>query len=817
MNQLKKKIVLYFVFIFYISTYVNTLYAQENLSFILKGKLTSNSTNKLDDITIQLVKASDKKLVKLEFANTDGSFTFDKINQGKYLIITQSLSFSTYQSDTINLDKDIDLGIIKVEALSKTLKEVTVTATKPFIQQEYDKTVINVSSSITAVGSTALEVLQKAPGITVDQNDNISMRGKQGVLVMIDGKITPMSGEDLANMLKSMQADQIEKIDLITNPSAKYDASGNAGIIDIKLKKGKNNGTNGTLTLNYGQGMYSKVNPSLNFNHRTKNVNIFGSYNYSNNTNFNKLDIFRDFYTADNQLTGSNNYNNFFKFEPTNHNTRLGTDFNIGKNIVLGFVANGIYSNNDVSSHSIAQTLNQQSQNTGSFVTRGSTNPYRGNTSFNVNYKQILDSTGKELKVDLDYAVFASDALQNYITNYFDANSNPSIDPFKLKGDLSGNLNIKSFRVDYQQTIKSIGLKIETGLKSSWVTSDNDVKFYNQSSGNDILDEGISNRFIYDENINAAYLNGSKSWDKFSLQFGLRLENTIADGLQVIGQESFKRNYTQLFPSGYLGYKLNDKNDIGLSLSRRIDRPSYRQLNPFKVFLDPLTSNAGNPFLRPEITSSYEFTYTLDKKYVAKIGYSRTNDNILQVLSPDTNPGTVIQTDRNLTQFDYYNISLGSPFSVGKWLNSNVNGLLFYGKYIGNVANTNLNDGNVTLNFNINNSIVIKNDLTAEINAFYNSKSLYGFLDINDIWSMSLGIQKQFLNKKANLKFNISDALYSNKVNGNTRLTGYGEEFFQRRDTRVGTLSFTYKFGKTQGQGAPRKTGGAEEEKRRAN
>ncbi|RYG05557.1 MAG: TonB-dependent receptor, partial [Chitinophagaceae bacterium] len=304
----KKTLFYSFVLFIYVSTYVNLVKAQEKQVFSLKGKITSEQNTKLDGIAIHLLNASNKALVKLESPSADGSFLFEKIKEGSYLLVTQSMNFAKYESTLIELNSHRDLGNIRLQPLSKNLKEVTVTAAKPFVQQQFDKTVLNVSSSITAVGSTALEVLAKAPGVTLDQNDNIAMRGKQGVLLMIDGKQVPMSGQDLANMLKSMQATQIEKIDLITNPSAKYDAAGNAGIIDIRLKKGSNVGTNANATLSFGQGKYAKINPSLNFNHRTKVVNVFGSYSYGFNQNFNKLDILRDFYSPTNQLTGTNNY-----------------------------------------------------------------------------------------------------------------------------------------------------------------------------------------------------------------------------------------------------------------------------------------------------------------------------------------------------------------------------------------------------------------------------------------------------------------------------------------------------------------------------
>lgn len=812
----KKLFSICFVLFIYVSTYINKVNAQEKQTFALKGSFTTAQKTKIEGLNIQLLKADNKVLVKLELAAADGSFTFEKIPRGNYLLLTQSLSFAPYQSAAIVLDKDINLGTLILEPFTTSLKEVVVSGTKPFIQQQYDKTVLNVASSITAVGSNALEVLAKAPGITLDQNDNIAMRGKQGVLVMIDGKFVPMSGQDLANMLKSMSAGQIEKIDLITNPSAKYDAAGNAGIIDIRLKKGNNNGTNANATLSLAQGKYTKLNPSLNFNHRTKFANIFGSYNYGYNQNFNKLDIFRSFYSPTDQLTGSNNYNNYFKFLFNNHNVRVGSDFYLNKNTTIGFAANGIYSRGDVNSDSRAKSYNGSSQNTGAFNTAAVNTPVRNNNSINLNYKQVLDTSGKELSADFDYASFASNEIQNYTTTYLNANGGQAKAPYMLKGDLGGNLDIKSFKVDYQQQLKSLKTKLELGVKSSWVKTDNDIQFFDLSSGTSVLETAKSNHFIYDENINAAYANVARSWKKLSLQLGLRLENTNASGLQLTDNSTFDRNYTQLFPSGYIGYKFTENSDLGISLSRRINRPSYRQLNPFKNFLDPLTYSTGNPYLKPELTNSFELTHTYLQKYMTKIGYSRTTDNILTVLSPDNvQTNSVIQTNRNLAKFDYYSLSFSFPVKVGKWLNSTNNALAFYGKYIGNLVNTDLNLSRVSYNFNSSNNIKISGSTSAEAIFNYQSRSYYGPLDIRGNWGLALGIQKQLMDKKASLKLSVSDVFYASKTDAYTKLTGYSEQFYQSRDTRVGTLSFSYRFGRSQ-VASSRRAGAADEEKRRA-
>jgi len=416
----------------------------------------------------------------------------------------------------------------------------------------------------------------------------------------------------------------------------------------------------------------------------------------------------------------------------------------------------------------------------------------------------------------VDYARFTSAETQLYNTRYFDINEIENKTPYTLFGDLNGHLSIRSFKIDYTQPLKNIGAKLDAGIKSSWVQSDNDVKFFDRSNGSNQLDTGKSNQFIYQENINAAYVNASGKWKQLSVQLGLRMENTNAQGLQVIHAEKFNRNYTQLFPSGYVGYEFNVQHDLGLSMSRRIDRPSYRQLNPFRVFLDPLTSAAGNPFLMPEITNSFELTYTFKQQYITKIGYSRTKDNILTILAPDVQPNTVLQTDRNLAKYDYYNCSFGFPITIGKWFNSANTALLYYGRYSGNLANTNLDVSRVAFNFNTVNTVALNSLTTLEITGNYESRSYYGFLDVGRCWFINAGAQRQLWHRKASLKININDIFFTNQTNAITRLTGYGETFKQKRDTRVATITFNYKFGGNTSGNTGKKTGGAEEEKRRA-
>ncbi|WP_126243855.1 outer membrane beta-barrel protein [Chitinophaga rhizosphaerae] len=783
----------------------------------IRGKVSGGEGFRPEEVIVQLLNAADKKLVKMEYADKQGNFRIPGVRAGKYQVAIQHLAYHRYLSAEIVHSTATDLGEIRLEAAARQLHEANVVARKPLVQQQYDKTVLNVAGSISAAGSHALEVLEKAPGITVDQNDNIAMRGRQGVLVMIDGKQVPMSGQDLATYLRSLNAAQIDRIDLITNPSAKYDAAGNAGIIDIRLKKGRNNGTNGTVGLSLGQGVYAKVNPSLSINHRKGPLNYFASYNLGHRRDYNDLNIHRKFFTKEGAETGGNDYDNFFGFRFNTHNARGGMDYQPNSRTTLGFAANAVINDGIVRSDSKAQSFDAAQSPAGRFNTLGNNNLHRRNYSFNLNFRRQLDTAGRELTSDLDYARYTSWEYQNYRTAYLDADNAPARQDFLLFGDLGGRLDIYSVKVDYVHPIKRWGMKLEGGIKSSWVRTDNDVRFFDRSDGGYKLDEGKSNRFIYKENINAAYLNGSGNRKKLSCQFGLRLEQTLANGRQVIHEETFDRDYVQLFPSGYLGYKFNDRHDVGVTLSRRIERPSYRELNPFRVFLDPLTSSTGNPALRPEITASYELVYAFREIYTAKAGYSRTKDNVLSVLAPDVEPNTVLQTNRNLARYDYYHLTVGVPVNSIKWLNSSNTVVAYYGLYRGKLVDTELNEGRVVFNFNTSNTITLDPKTTMEVNGNFQSRNWYGFLDIASNWQLGIGAQRQFWERKGSLKLNLSDVFLTGRVKAFTKLTGYSEAFRQFRDTRVLTMTFNYRFGGQQQGGPRRRTGGAEEEKRRAN
>ncbi|PZU14133.1 MAG: TonB-dependent receptor, partial [Chryseobacterium sp.] len=387
--------------------------------------------------------------------------------------------------------------------------------------------------------------------------------------------------------------------------------------------------------------------------------------------------------------------------------------------------------------------------------------------------------------------------------------------PYNLKGDLGGSLNIYSLKSDLTKVFKK-NWKLETGIKTSFVKADNDLQFFNASSGNLVLDNSKTNHFIYEENINAAYGNVIKNWEKFKVNFGLRVENTNITGNQITTNQINKKNYTQLFPSAVFSYDLNDKNTVELNFSRRITRPTYKQLNPFKFYLDLTTYQAGNPDLNPQTTMNYEFTYSFSNKYFATLSYSKTKNNITDVLKPTIENGktVVVQANENLSSASYYGLNLIAPVKVAKWWDMNNNANFYYGSYTGNIADTYIkNQGNFTFDLNSINSFKLGNGFTAELTGNYKAKEVYAYMFLKPMWSVNIGAQKKFKNNST-LKFSFNDIFFTSNPEARNVYTSYVENFIVRRDTRVATLSYTYNFGSGK-SGQPRKTGGADDLKQR--
>lgn len=793
----------------------SSLFSLTTINGIVKDSLNQP----LDIAAVNLFRSLDSVFVKAEVTDVDGRFTFVDIPADQYYLIIQYIGFEDYVSPDFQLTESqttYSVPAIVMQGNGLQLDGVQVVAQKPFIERRADRLIVNVENSILAGGSSALEILERSPGVIVSATDAISIRGRSGVIFMIDGKITPMTGQELANYLKGMPSSSIDRIEIITNPSAKYDAAGNAGIIDIRLKKSTSNGTNGSLTASAGQGVYSRAGAGINLNHRLDKFNFFGGYNYNFRKGFNDLRLYRSFF-EDGQRTGAYDQKNYLVIPYHFNMGRAGIDYYLSPNTVIGILASGSLNKFKPGGQNTSRVENGAQETISSFGTTNESADIWPSYALNGNFKHTFPSGKQELSVDIDVAQYTNDTEQNFTTRYYDVNGQEYLPYYLLVGDLNGKLQIKSAKADFTWPI-SDKARLEAGAKSSVVNADNDLVFIDKSDiETPVFDSTISNHFLYEEQIHAAYVNLSYTWPAFSIQTGLRIENTIADGLQLINGNTFDRNYTNLFPSVFLNYNFSDNYAMGLNMSRRLDRPSYQQLNPFKFFLDPSTYREGNPFLNPQFTWSFEWNHTFLQRYTATLSFARTNDNITQVIAPVQGVDRVtVQTDINLGEVDYYSASASIPVTIGSKWNSTNNISCYLGRYRGNYANTQLNNGNVVMDVRTNNTYALGNDWTAELNFFYHTRELYAFMNLEPMWGLGMGIQKSLFDRKGTARLSLTDIFWTSLPEAEVVFRDYVETFDVYRDSRQISLSYTHRFGDSKIAPSRRRVGGAEDEKRRA-
>ncbi|HKZ68174.1 MAG TPA: outer membrane beta-barrel family protein, partial [Chitinophagaceae bacterium] len=720
--------------------------------------------------------------------------------------------------DITEAKPEINLGVIKLVEAAKSLGGVTVTAMKPFIETKIDKTVVNVEASPTSAGATALEILEKSPGVTVDNDGNISLRGKAGVVIMLDGKLSYLSGADLANLLKNMPASALDQIEIMTNPSSKYDASGNSGVINIKTKKGKNNGFNGSIMVGITSSIYRpgdathfipKSQNSINFNWRKNKINFFGNYNPNIFRGRNTLTFENRFLDDNKNITGYNNTETRFKFGNNNHTLKLGLDWYANKKNVFGVVVSGFEFSGHPAPTTVGDLSDENHQLERRLVSNTDNRIKFKNATLNLNWKHNFDTTGKELTADFDYVVYSSVSDMVLTTDYFN-NVLQHTGQSSLRGHLPSDIDIYTFKTDYVHPLK--GGRIEAGLKFSYVKNNNQVNYENFTNGKWEEDLIRSNHFIYDENINAAYLNYNKQIKKWSFQMGLRIENTIAHGNQlgnqVIQQTKFKRDTTNLFPTAFISYAINDKNTFTISYGRRINRPNYQDLNPFTYFLDSLSYRQGNIYLRPQYTHNIELSHAFKSKYITTLNYNTTDDVISQIIKEDpNNPESKIRflTVDNVAKFRNIGISVTTPVTVAKWWNANIFTNIFNNHYEGVYDTIHIDLSFTSFMVNITNNFNFGKGYSGEVSGFYRHKGINNLTEMEPIYQVSLGAQKQVMKGKGTLRLNIRDPFAWQKFEGLNKYGRIDGSFLARPDIRQVTATFTWRFGQNGQQNQPRR------------
>ncbi|MEI9908216.1 MAG: outer membrane beta-barrel protein [Bacteroidota bacterium] len=729
-------------------------YSQDN-SKRISGQVKDTRNEPVPSATVRLLNAADSIVVETKMTKENGKFVFDKLSSTIYRVQVTSAGNKMYSGGPLTLDDNhpeiILPVIILLPAKTMELKEVTVTAKRPLIEQELDKTIVNADAMIGSAAGNTLEILEKTPGVTIDQDGSISLNGNGGVMVLIDGRTIYMSGADLAAYLRSLPGSMVDKIELMTNPPAKYDAGGNA-IINIRLKRNRIKGYTGTVSVNgnLGKETFRSYN-AAGINYLNRKVNLFVNAAYSRDANTSNDQSVRSFYNPGGVKTSELEIVNRFRYRSREISGRVGMDYTFTPKTVAGFVFNYGYrprtEENDYRNNN--DTYSSPVDSAGSGMMNGK---FRWkNLSANGNFTHRFDDKGKELSIDLNYIRYLSrgeQVLQNTI-------SLPSADSsYDFLYQLQPGIRIYNAKADYTHPIGR--LKLSAGTKFSWVESDSQSDYYDMVMGLPSADLSKSNHFIYRENINAVYVNGRRDWKRISMQLGMRLENTATKGEQrgnaVVAGSVVQTNYTNLFPSVFASYKLDSagKHTLSASFSKRLNRPNYQLLNPFLIFRDQYSYGSGNPFLGPVYGTRFELSYRFSQYLGLTVQHDRLTDNIIDVTEAEGNIFITQPDNRGSGHMTGFIINSNYSPVKGWTMNLDARTALFYNKTI-------LTGDNVILRqqayrANLFNQFTFRNDWSAEVFAMWTSRIIQWQRIVEPRWRVNGAIQKKILKKKGAIK-----------------------------------------------------------------
>ncbi|GAB3915332.1 outer membrane beta-barrel family protein [Mucilaginibacter boryungensis] len=779
----------------------------------ITGSIITAENKPVEFATVSLLRAKDSSVVKGTLGTDKGTYTLNNIVPGNYVVKATAVGYTKGVSKTIavNAPATFTVPAISVRASAKTLKTVNIQTAKPLLERKLDRMVMNVENSALAAGNSAMDILERAPGISIDKDDNISLNGKNGVTVMINDKLTYLSSAQLATLLRSTDGNNIATIELITNPSAKYDASGNSGIINIKLKKNRQVGTSGTLTAGAGYGIFWKDNESLSLNHKEGKLNIYTNISHNDENRENNINIKRvvqqsagsTYFDQNSRLISPNHYNNY----------RVGADYDLSKKNTIGFVVNG-YTNFESDSSSSATRIGKTiAVGDSSLKSNSQSLQHYTNFAANMNDRWQIDTLGQELSIDLDYSRFNNEVNANYLNSIYFANGSLKQAEY-LRNQSPSIINIRTAKADYTYPFSKT-LKLEAGAKFSNVKTDNNLLAeLRNASGNYVNDPSRTNHFIYQEKIDAGYVNLGKSYKNTSFQLGVRAEYTTSNGY-LVNSPPVVKHYLDFFPSVFINHSINKKNDIGFSYSRRIDRPDYGSLNPFVFYLDKYTYQQGNPFLKPQYTHALEVDYTWNKTINVALNYSHTTDVINQIILTDTVKKASYQTNLNLQVQNSYSMNFSSPYTIAKWWTGNANVNMFYNKFESNgLLGANLNDGSFAYQARATQNLTFIKGYRIEVTGVYRSARTNGIFNMKEQYTADAGVSHSFANKRANIKLNMSDIFNTRRNNVTSMYQSVNLEVHQKNESRVTRLTFTYSFGNNKIKARQHQTGADAEKSR---
>ena len=784
------------------------LFSQQNTSIVSSSIYFENNIP-AEGVIAFLLKSADSSIYKSGLTNKKGIIQFKNIAAGNYLILLKQIGYknSYTKSFQISGNQILTLDSVILTKNNEVLKEVTITSKKPFVETQPGKITLNIQNSIASEGNSAYDILQQVPGVKVNGN-TISIIGRQSALITINGKVTGISGDDLASLLKGMQSNSIEKIELVTSGSAKYDASG-SGIVNIVLKKDKALGFNSTVSASAGYGAYYKSNIGITFNNREKKFNIFGNYNLTNNL------AFHDFWQ--NNFLINDQFESYYhaKTKSQNHSFNIGADYFLSTKHTIGFLVNGLINANDIYKYNDLNIKTLNGADSSTIIANSNVNRHINQLTYNLNYSGKLNKKGMLITADLNYSNH-NRTSKEYIDNSFFNQSGLSNGPDLLLQNLTpSNINIWMAKTDLTVPL-SKNAKFETGFKYSYVNTDNNITFGPKVNNVYQTDTSYGGGFIYKENINAAYINLVDNIGKFEITTGLRIEqsNLLKD---FTNSDSVQREkFTDLFPQVLINYMCNENNSFSISYNRSISRPKYSDLNPFRTFSNLYSYFEGNPQLKPEYIDNIELTYSYKQVFTTTL-YSNIIHDAFEFPFYSLNKSTDVLVGLVPNLGNVYNNGLrfNTTFNLAKWWTSNVNLDASYQRYIVYPQNGNLNKGTQDFIITATQNLNLSKTIVAEIFGFYESPTFYGLKKFQSSYYLNATLSKKLFNNQGSLKLNVADIFNTKRDRYAVNYQNVNFTLVDKFESQIIRLSFSYKFGKSTVKASKKhETGNHEELKR---
>lgn len=759
----------------------------------ISGQLVDAQTGQVIEYgNVVVLRYADSSMVDGTVSGKDGNFIIQGISFGKYFLKASYIGYSTKTLDSLKINPrtmDLDLGKILLEESSIELGNVVVTGDKQMIINNLDKKVINVDKDLTSTGGTAIDVVQNIPSVNVDIDGNVSFRGNQNLTILIDGKPSALLGLSNSDILASLPASSIESVELVTNPSARYDPDGTAGILNFILKKKLDGGVNGNISLT--AGTRDKYNGSINLNYKLPGFNFFTSY--------------------DTRLSRTENDGNSFRTSTLNNSTSFLSQinnglFDFGSN---NFTAGLDYMPNDFSTFTFSYrfrkfgfdsdnlvkntNLNSLNEISNYFERSSVADRNMRSNNFTLSYKKTFEIKGQELTSDIIYGDNKMDRNEDIVQTNFNLDLTPSTDPALLQKGLSNNTNKQwTIQSNYVNPIEGFG-RIETGFKTSLkdLNSLNDYQNFDYNTSSWIANPLRKTDFDYKEQLYAVYGIYSNIIGSFQFQIGLRAEQANVDGFEAVSTTSFNKNYFALYPTVHLVQPLPDDQEIQLSYSRRVERPNNRELNPFVDRSDSLNIQYGNPELNPEFINSIELGYSKffgKTSLTSSVFYKITNDAIsnFTILNED---GVTETTWRNLAKNSSYGIELTASHPLFDWLRLNGSFSYFNTKFEGQ----NLSTNDYSWLGKLNTTFMFSKDFNIQVNANYNSPIVTVQGKIKEMFSTDFAVKKDFMDGQLSVTFRVSDIFNTRKMNSETFGTNFFTTSYRKRESRVAYLGISYR------------------------